>query len=403
MNLLLKLYKSQKLKIYKNFIKEIHFYFGDIFIIFYCFLLNLIKLGKPYDKRVAIVTASDDLFAETLFQLLNNLNKYKFHEELIVYDLGMNDNQISYIKSEYPEVIIENFNFHNYPSFIGKRDDHGLLGHYAWKPNIIYETLEKYKKKVVWLDSANLINSKFIFVLIVLSNKNFFSPISAGTVKEYTSKQVLKDINYPARKLSKRNLTGGFNAFDWNDIKSRETAKIWRDYSNKEEMINPKDTNKSNSRHDQSLLTAVVYKDNYFGYLPKIKKIFGIRVNQNPNQDFFLFADEHNEYSGKLYFDWYKHYKNISTKTINYSKIIWVLNPKDMKRIPKKYLRNKKVLCCIYNQDDLLNLRLSNFIDAYLIFDTSITINNDKERINVNFETSLEEFYKILMNFKDSN
>ena len=89
-------------------------------------------------------------------------------------------------------------------------------------------------------------------------------------------------------------------------------------------MINPKNTNKSNSRQDQSLLTAVVYKDNYFGYLPKIKKIFGIRVNQNPNQDFFFSPMNIMSIQEKLYFDWYKHYKNISTKTINYSKIIWV-------------------------------------------------------------------------------
>ena len=49
----------------------------------------------------------------------------------------MNDKQVSNIKSNFPEVIIEKFNFENYPSFIGERDDYGLLGAYAWKPNII--------------------------------------------------------------------------------------------------------------------------------------------------------------------------------------------------------------------------------------------------------------------------
>ena len=45
---------------------------------------------------------------------------------------------------------------------------------------MIYETLEKYKSKVIWLDSANLIDKKFIYVLIVLQSKKFFSPMSAG-------------------------------------------------------------------------------------------------------------------------------------------------------------------------------------------------------------------------------
>ena len=68
MNLILKIFKSEKLKKYKNYLLESPFYFGDIFTIFFSLLVNLIKLGKPYDKRVAIVTASDDIFAETLFQ-----------------------------------------------------------------------------------------------------------------------------------------------------------------------------------------------------------------------------------------------------------------------------------------------------------------------------------------------
>ena len=37
--------------------------------------------------------------------------------------------------------------------------------------------------------------------------------------------------------MQKRNLTGGFNGFDWNDKKSRFIAKTWRDLSNQEELI----------------------------------------------------------------------------------------------------------------------------------------------------------------------
>ena len=403
MNLILKIFKSEKLKKYKNYLFESPFYFGDIFTIFFSLLFNLIKLGKPYDKRVAIVTASDDIFAETLFQLLDNLQKYNFHQELIVYDLGMKVEQVSNIKLKFPEVIVEKFNFENYPSFIGERDDYGLLGAYAWKPNIIYETLKKYKKKVIWLDSANLINSKFIFVLIVLSYKKFFSPISSGKVKDYTYRDTLEALKYPKNKLQKRNLTGGFNAFDWNDRNSMEIATKWKDYSNVKEIILPVNSTKFNHRHDQSLLTLLIYKSKYFGYLPKIKKIFGIKVNQNPNQDFFLFGYEDNEYSSDLYFDWYKNFKNISTKTIKYSKIIWVLNPNYLKGIPKKFLKNKKVICNIYDKNELPNSQLENYIDAYLVFDNRVSVSKDIKKINVNFETSLREFYKILTKFRDVN
>ena len=51
------------------------------------------------------------------------------------------------------------------------------MGAYAWKPSIIWEVLNEYKCQVVWLDTGNLINNKFKFVRIVLSNIGFFSPI----------------------------------------------------------------------------------------------------------------------------------------------------------------------------------------------------------------------------------
>ena len=80
----------------------------------------------------------------------------------------------------------------------------------------------------------------------------------------------------PKKYLNNRNLTGGFVGFDWNNSKSRQLAKMWVDNSNIEELILPKKSHKHNHRWDQSILTVLVYKFKQFGYLPKIKSIFGI-------------------------------------------------------------------------------------------------------------------------------
>ena len=135
MNILYKFYKSEKVKILKKFLLDLPYYFVDIAIIIYSLLKNLIQSGKPYDKRVIIVSASDERFAETILQLLENLQSYKFYEKLVIYDLGMNSQQLEKININYPEVIVEKFNFNSVPNFVGQRDDHGLLGFYAWKPN----------------------------------------------------------------------------------------------------------------------------------------------------------------------------------------------------------------------------------------------------------------------------
>ena len=83
---------------------------------------------------------------------------------------------------------------------------------------------------------------------------------------------------------------------------------------------------------------------NSFGYIPKVKSIFGIKVNQNPNQDFFLYYSGSNEDILNFYNEWYKMNKIISTKTIKYSRIIWLLSWDSYKKIPRKYLKSRKKL-----------------------------------------------------------
>ena len=292
------------------------------------------------------MTGSDKYFAETLEQLIENLNRYSFISKIKIYDLGMEENQVISLAQMSQKTEIKKFDFSQYQNFISKRDSHGTLGAYGWKPNIVLKELKENKGKVIWLDSANLINNRFIFVLIVLTCKGFFSPMSAKTVKDLTFKSTIDTLQLKPSLLNKRNLTGGFVAFDWNNNKSRKLAELWAKYSNVEELILPKESNKFNHRWDQSILTVLNYKTNYFGYLPKIKKIFGIKVNQNPNQDFFLFYSGNDSKLEKFYNNWYKVNKNISTKTVKYSKIIWLLNWDSYKKFQKIFERKSNHLQC---------------------------------------------------------
>lgn len=389
-----------KIKKFKFLIIDFRFYIFDLITILFSSIMNLIVYRKLYDNNVSIVTASDQHFAETLFQLLDNLHEFKnkYFQRIIVYNLGMKIDQIKYLKINFPEIIIQDFNFNKYPDFISKRDTHGTLGAYAWKPNMIYETLEKYKSKVIWLDSANLIDKKFIYVLIVLQSKKFFSPMSAGKINDYTYVDTLEKLDYPTSKIQKRNLTGGFNGFDWNDKRSRFIAKKWRDLSNQEELILPKNSTKDNHRWDQSLLTVLIYKYNYFGYIPKIKKIFGIKVNQNPNQNYFLYRKENDEFQDNLYYQWFKNYKNKSTKTIRYSKLIWLLDISVLKKIPKKYLTQKIVVCNIYKNQQFVD---NKYVDSYFNF-SDINLDTKKQVINVRADFDVSSYLKLLDDILES-
>ena len=49
--------------------------------------------------------------------------------------------------------------------------------------------------------------------------------------------------------------------------------------------------------------------------------------------------------------DWYEHNDKISTENISSSNIIWIISPWLWKKIPKRYLKTKNVVCSIYHID----------------------------------------------------
>ncbi len=68
--------------------------------------------------------------------------------------------------------------------------------------------------------------------------------------------------------------------------------------------------------------------------------------------------------------DWYSHKKQISTRFIKNSDIIWIISPWVWKTIPEKYLINRKILCSYYHFDfenfDTSDFNeLDQFVDQY--------------------------------------
>ena len=373
--LISKIKNSTKIKILKKFIFESPYYLFDFLFITVSLLKNIFQYQKIYKKNLVIVTASDKFFANSLFQLLENLKLQDEIKEIIVYDLGMTPEQVNKLYSKYPDINYKRFEFGDYPAFFKEVDEYGKMGAYAWKPAIIWEVLNEYKCQVVWLDTGNLINSKFKFVRIVLSNVGFFSPISAGNIKDYTHKSTLKNLNFPEKYKNKRMLTGGFCCFDWDNKESKELLNNWKMLSSQKELIIPHGSTPNNHKHDQSLLTLLTYGSKKYNYIPKIKKVFGIKVNQNPGRYFYLVEGRKNSKASQFREEWYKKYKSISTLTIKDAEIIWITSLINIDRVKIKLLKKNKVIYTLFNDEDFglikdskkfgLNRR-TKFIDIYL-------------------------------------
>ena len=68
--------------------------------------------------------------------------------------------------------------------------------------------------------------------------------------------------------------------------------------------------------------------------------------------------------------EWHKNNQEITTDNIHESDVIWIISPWLWKKLPKKLLEEKKVLCSIYHfeEKDFTRKALKNFIKEIAMF-----------------------------------
>lgn len=351
----------------KSFFKKVEKIFFDtpvfLFSFFKLIFIKVLSFVKNLDTdSIIIVSASDKYFYNSLVQLLDNLTSLNLKNKIIIYDLGLEDWQINEL--EKYQILYKKFDFLEYPSFISTRDEKNKLGQYAWKPIIIYNTLLDYQKSILWLDTGNIIKNslKNTFNTIILNG--FVSPFSVGKIKDWTHKETLKILDPDSKIRNKRNLTGGFVGFNWENLKARQLAKNWAELSKQEEIIAPKNSSRNNHRQDQSILSIIAYKSNLMRLNISFKYILGIKVNQNPGVKIFNLDRDYDNDLFLLKEEWESINEQNITKTISRSDAVMLLSIDDIFFIPKKYLRKKIIILLINNPNSKILEKHKKYVDV---------------------------------------
>ena len=246
----------------------------DLLIIFIYLIYNLLIYKKPYDNNIIFVTAAEKNYFNQLESLLKSYNKY-LSNKLIVYDLGLSENQYQYLKDNFKNLEIIKFQFNQYPKFIGEYFD-DKLGNYAWKPIIVDQVMQQHKSKVVWLDSGNLVTRKIIFLKIALTAAGLVVPTSSNTIKDWTHPMTIKYIGINKKFLNGNNYASGLIGFDYNSKKAKYISELWSKFSQIQECISPKDSSRANHRQDQAVLTLLLYK---YYFTNSFKKFISPQTN----------------------------------------------------------------------------------------------------------------------------
>ena len=246
----------------------------DLLIIFFNLINNLIIYRKPYQNNIIFVTAAEKNYFKQLDSLLESYYK-NLSNKLIVYDIGLEKDQVNYLKDKYEKLNIRIFQFNHYPKFIGEYFD-DKLGNYAWKPVIVNELMQECKSKVVWLDAGNLITKKIIFLKIALSASGIIVPTSSNTIRDWTHPKTIEYIGINNKYLDSNNYASGLIGFDYKSKKANKIAELWSNFSQIQECISPLDSSRENHRQDQAVLTLLLYK--YF-FTNKFKKFIYPQTN----------------------------------------------------------------------------------------------------------------------------
>ena len=222
---------------------------------------RLIRFRLHYPKQdLVIVTGANHTHFLSLCQFLLSVIKFEPHIPIFIYDLGLHEDQRATLETISEGLIrskILNFDFANYPPHVNIDD---MAGQYAWKPIIISEVAQFTNGNVLWCDAGNVLKKRLKLLNRIISKNGFYSPLSAGSIQQWTHPGMLDFLQTPDVYLSKRNLAGGLVGIKTDNALTQLLLQQWLDCALNVKCISPQGSSRENHRQDQSALTNIAYK-----------------------------------------------------------------------------------------------------------------------------------------------
>jgi hypothetical protein len=186
----------------------------------------------------------------------------------IVYDIGLLNEEVEELSRKFPRVTVRRFIFDLYPEFVKLSSPDA--GAYAWKPIIVSDVCREFPNDVViWCDAGNKI-SNFQALCNITTQCGLHSAATSGTMRKWTHPHTLSNMKVPSEYFEKRMRNAACVGIA--SSRARELVQEWRTYALDKNNSLPEGANRSNHRHDQSILTYLFYRyefpvvDDFIGY-----------------------------------------------------------------------------------------------------------------------------------------
>jgi len=196
------------------------------------------------------VTAASSNHFKSACQLLETIRGHR----VFFYDIGLTPDEGNAIRSRF-DVTFRVFPFHLYPPYMSLSAQDA--GAYAWKPIIISEVFAEIDGVLIWCDAGNKVTDPAALERWVRT-AGAYSSTSSNDIVRWTHPISLATMRVPKQ---------------WYGFNMRNAACVgllkgvadplvaeWRSLALNKNAILPIGANRSNHRHDQSILTFLYYK-----------------------------------------------------------------------------------------------------------------------------------------------
>lgn len=209
-----------------------------------------------------IVTGASQNHLRTLNQMVQtffNFYKNSTTDTLIVYNLGISENDWTKFKEKYAEytnIIYKIFDYSLYPSYLNININ---AGEYAWKPVIVYDTCTEYNGEiVVWMDAGNKIKNKLDPLCDFILTNHIHSSVSGGNIKEWTHPKTIEYMK--CENVFAENRNAACIGLNTKTDFIKDLVKEWRDFALIKECIAPEGSGRHNHRQDQAVFSILFDK-----------------------------------------------------------------------------------------------------------------------------------------------
>lgn len=236
----------------------------------------LFSLPNPKNDNLAIVTGADSSHYKSLCQFLLSLFMHEPNIKAIVFDLGLIESERQYLKDAFPTAELRLFDYTRYPDYFNIKVN---AGEYAWKPVILCNVLNEFKRCVCWMDAGNVVTNPLSWLRRITETAGMYSPRSSGLVSDWTHPKTLKFLNASNNLLHKYNLNGACIAVCYQNHKARDLVNQWKQCALIRECIAPSGSSRKNHRQDQAVLSVIAHQSGIAKNMPT--RLYGFKIHQD--------------------------------------------------------------------------------------------------------------------------